>query len=500
MDNEKILEIVLKARDEASKVIAGVGDQVEKSTKQVMDLQSTFKIAGGVMLTAGLAGIGAMKMLADAGAEQQVAMASVEATLKNVAGTIGSFETLKKTTEDLGTAYMKLGFEDDETQLAFAQDLRVTKDVANAKIMMATATDLARLKHMSLAEATQMLTMAYEGNHRALKTLGIEVDAHAKGMDTINAVEKAASGQAEAFSKTWEGATARLDVNIKQLKESLGARLIPSLTDFTEKISAVIERLNKLSPQTYDTIINVLKFGTAFALVGGAILLFLGFLPAVAAGFGLISGALLPIALILAGVSAAAFLLYKNWDNVTRAFEQARPYIQTVLDQLSKFWVEIQPKLEAAWNAIKIKIDDLAKFIKDHWDQIKIVIEIALGVIMTFLIVWWELFKTVIKVALDAISGNWKAVWDDINGFFIGVWDDMNALTGGKLDEILKNIEKFIGDAIAKFKSMAAGITNALHEIKFPHLSIGEGDINVAGHDIKYPKLDVQWYEPNLKR
>lgn len=479
MADESILSIVLRARDEASKTIGEVADKVDQAGKNAMNMGAAFKVAGGLVLGAGVAGVGIMKDFADAASQHQVAMASVDATLKNVSSSMGtatvviggatgsvkenkkaiqeqiqalqdqkaqltinnaeqtqsitvttghgktlkehtkivhenqaainaqklvidqqilslkeseqgvsksgsttggvtkiidnatmSYANLTKIANNLSDSYLKLGFVDHDTQLAFAQDVRVTKDVADAKTMLAASADLARLKNVDLGTATTALTMAYEGNTRSLKALGIEVPKGSKGMENITAVEKAAAGQAEAFSKTYEGASEVLRVNVEKLKVTLGERLLPTLSGFMQSITGVIERLNSLSPKTYDTIINVLKFGTAFALIAGPLLLAIGFLPTLKLGFMALSGAILPLTLILGGVALVGYLLYENWGQVEKifssvgdtlkgVFDKLAPGIRIISDALHGFDPTLKPSEVATWLPLVKAINDV---------------------------------------------------------------------------------------------------------------------------------------------
>lgn len=449
-------------------------------------MATAFKAAGGIVLGAGLAGAGALKMFVDAAADHQVAMASVDATLKNVSSSMGTYTTvvggsatstkdskkaiqeqiqaledqkaqltinnaeetksvtvttghgktlkehtkivhdnatsisaqklaidqqilslkeseqgvaksgsttgsvtkiidnasmsyanLKKTADNLSDSYLRLGFQDQDTQLAFAQDVRITGNVADAKKMLSAAADYARLKNEDLGTATQQLSLAYAGNEKALKSLGIELPKGTKGMDAISAVSKTASGQADAFSKTWDGAMQVLSATFDKFKSSMGDRLLPTLTNFINSIIGVIQWLNKLSPQAYDTITKVLLFGTAFALIAGPLLLIIGFLPALQAGFVVMSGAILPVIGILAAVALAGYLIYTHWNQITDAFNKYKPVLEEITKELTKLGSDVLKKLQEAFDAT-------TKFVEKH----KTIVEVLLGFLGTFLVVY----------------------------------------------------------------------------------------------------------------
>ena len=241
MDNA-VLEIVLKARDEATKTIEGMTGAVDDASKHTAAMSTAFKEAGGVLLGVGIAGVGIMKVLADAAGEHQVAMASVDVTLKNVAASMAtttiatagnktevksataaiddhirslkeqilnyetmggshkseiaalqeqvkaedllklkeqdvkvttggsitvvnehamSLKQLQDATQKAADTMLQLGFNEDDTSKAFAQDLFITKDVGDANKVLAATADYARLKGLDLADAGQKMTLAY---------------------------------------------------------------------------------------------------------------------------------------------------------------------------------------------------------------------------------------------------------------------------------------------------------------------------------------------------
>ena len=589
MDGQSLLEIILRARDEASKTIEGVGNNIDDAAKKTANMATAFKVAGGVMLGVGLAGVGIMKSWADAASEHQTAMASVDATLKNVASTMdittgaytentnavgsskkaiqeqiqalelqkaqlnlsnqettqsitvttGHGKTLKEhtktvhenaaatkaqvdaidqqiidlkkseqgigsvsavtakattvntgqvvslkmlqdITDQVSNSYLKLGFSEDETATSFAQNIRVTKNVADAQTLLLTAADLARLKHMSLTDATVALTRAYEGQTRILKGLGIEVDKGAKGMDVINKVQEATRGQAEAFAHTYAGASQVLGVEFQKLQATLGSRLIPSLSQFVTSIAGVIDKLNNLSPATYDTIVNIVKFGTAFALITGPILLFIGFLPALVAGFGLVAGVGLPVVLILAGLAIGAYLLYTNWSKiqpiislvekavssfVNNAGKQLTDFINKNKVTFQAFWSVIQGLftftlgfIQGFWNTTWQAMSD---FLLSIWSIMKGVVEVAWGVISIFL-----------DVAMGVFTGNWTKAWDGIKTGFGYIWQGIKDIALGVIGEIVNSVKLALDSVIGFINGVISGANSVMSKIPGNHTQI----------------------------
>jgi|SRR5882724_607583 len=84
MDNA-VLEIVLKARDEASKTIQEMGKSVEETTKRTNLMADSFKIAGGIMTAFGVAGVAIMGDWVKKGIEAQTTIVKTNTLLADEA-------------------------------------------------------------------------------------------------------------------------------------------------------------------------------------------------------------------------------------------------------------------------------------------------------------------------------------------------------------------------------------------------------------------------------
>lgn len=130
----------------------------------------------------------------------------------------------------------------------------------------------------------------------------------------------ALSKEASERYKTTESQLTMLKNKIRDLGITLGDMLSPHIKGAAEGIGRFVETLQGLPPGAKKVGAMALLIGTGLLLIAGPILLLIGFLPSLAAGFGMLGtislGALGPIALAIAGVVAAGVLLYKNWDKI----------------------------------------------------------------------------------------------------------------------------------------------------------------------------------------
>lgn len=169
----------------------------------------------------------------------------LDASLRaNVAGWNGNTKAI----EDTIKARMKLGFADEEQRNALGLAVIATHDVNQALALEATAMDLARLKSISLEEATSKLIKVEGGNFRALKELGIQVDENATQTEALIAVQKAAEGQAAAWAETTGGKLVAAQVRASEATERLGgvfarlgAFILPALADGLDSVLNYID-------------------------------------------------------------------------------------------------------------------------------------------------------------------------------------------------------------------------------------------------------------------
>lgn len=158
----------------------------------------------------------------------------------------------------------------------------------------------------------------------------------------------------------FNGAMTKLGSAVEGAQISIGSAFIPALTALTGALNKVVDWFNGLSESTKQTIAIIAGLTAAFTLIGGTLLIFIGFIPSIIAGFGSLMtvvttvttavkgfGAALtfltanPFTLVIAGIAAlvaAIVLIVKNWD--------------TVKATTLSVWSAIQSFLTTTWNSI----------------------------------------------------------------------------------------------------------------------------------------------------
>jgi hypothetical protein len=170
--------------------------------------------------------------------EEEKSIAKLDAALRaNVEGWDGNTDAIEKTLK----ARMRLGFADDEQRESLALIVGATKDYTKALKIQRVAMDLARLKNISLQAASEALIKVEGGQFRILKTLGIQLPKNATETEALAAVQKLATGQAEAFANTSEGKVLASQVRVGEALETLGGRIMPLFVAGVEAGAEIVE-------------------------------------------------------------------------------------------------------------------------------------------------------------------------------------------------------------------------------------------------------------------
>lgn len=230
-------------------------------------LSAGFKAAGGII--AGAAVADQIRQTITAAQDAQVAQAKVQTMLHNVGL---SWSKYGKHIDEVITKQSRLtGLDDEELAQSFANMVRTTKDVNEALKLNALAADVARTKGMNLAGAQSLIARVYNGSFNGLKKLGIAItpvttaqdklkestkhatieqtraakasDATATRQKALAQLQKQFGGQAVAYGKTAAGAQDRFRVAVENLREKLGAKLLPILTTVTTKVTKFVEQM-----------------------------------------------------------------------------------------------------------------------------------------------------------------------------------------------------------------------------------------------------------------
>jgi len=231
--------------------VAGFGNKLGEFGK---------KAAAAFAVAAAAAAAYAGKLLVEgvkSAIEDEKAQAKLATTLQNVTG--ATDRQIASVEQQIQALSLANGIADDELRPSFERLVRATEDVTKAQNLQKLALDVAAGSGKSLEAVSAALARAYDGNTTALSRLGIGLStAELKSMSFDEVTKKLSEtfgGQASVQADTFEGRMRRLQVAFDEAKESIGARLLPILTNlvtyFTDNVGPIVDSVKeKLKPLT----------------------------------------------------------------------------------------------------------------------------------------------------------------------------------------------------------------------------------------------------------
>lgn len=516
--NAAELAILIKAKDEASKVIDDVGEHSKGLGSQITEVG---KIAAGVfaagVMTQGLSAVtGAIGDSIAGWKEHKEVVAQTEAVLKSTGGAAG---VSAGEIEDMANA-LKLNstFSDDAIQSGENLLLTFTgigKDVfPRATQVMA---DMSQALGQDLKSSAVQLGKALNDPIRgmtALQRVGVSfteeqkeaVQAMQEAGDVAGAqalilaeLEKEFGGSAKAASDA-AGASEKYADRMDDLQDTIGEKLLPIQEKWKEAQVAVISFLvdvalpaiqsaaewigGKLGP-AFDAVAQVVsgvvvpalaslgKWFTehqeviaAAAIVIGTVLVVAFGAWAVAAGAAALAtlAAIAPIVAI--GLAATALvagiiLLVKHWDDLTARYPILGQASDEIKAKFTEFvgWITgtFVPAVKNIADTIADAVRTAVDFVRGHWDEIRAVIEPAMDAVLLVIQSVWAQIQTVFEVAVGIIKG----VVDVFMGVFTGdwqrAWDGVKEIVGAAWT----GIKDTISHSIDLIKGLAPLMLNA---------------------------------------
>ena len=253
--------------------------EAEKGFKDLEGAQAKAKYALGKANKYAAVAVGALAAgLGDAvkGAmEDEKAQDLLEKQIKR--STDATEKQIKGVEDYISAAGRQKGFTDDVLRPSFGNLVRATEDVEEAQGLMTIAMDIATAKGVPLESVTKTLEKAYGGNLTALQKLSPELRDMIKGgadLDTIMAeLSDTFGGAASAAAETTAGKFATMKIQMDELKEGIGASLLPVVERLLPFLQGMADWAAK-NPQTFTIIagaigaiaLSIMAVNTAMAL------------------------------------------------------------------------------------------------------------------------------------------------------------------------------------------------------------------------------------------
>lgn len=469
------LRLVLKAADEASKVVKGFGDETQRSLKAIGQKMTA---VGGAM-TAGVTTpiVAGFALATKAAIDEEKAMSNLATqVLKNTDATKKDVDALEGWITK--TAYAT-GVADDDLRPALSRLVSTTKDVTKSHGLLKQAMDISAATGKPLEAVVGALQKGYLGNVGGLSKLGIATkDAEGKTLTFKEIMRKAVDtygGAASQAAETTAGKMAVMRNKMNDVVETIGTQLIPIVTKVVDFVSKWIEKFNSLTPAQQKIIVIV---GLVVAAIGPLLMVLgqiIAIAPAVGAAFTFMTG---PVGLIIVAIAAvvAAFVLlwtkcdwFRNfwiglwekvkaaaqafWDwagpTITAAAEAIWSALQTAFDKV-KAAVEfvwpyvktiVETQIALIISAVKVIIAIVGWLKENVWDPVKAAVEWLWPYIAGFVAIQVDAIVTAVKVVIAIVKWLKENVWDPVQSAAEKVWKGITGLVGDQVALIIKAVD-----------------------------------------------------------
>lgn len=458
------------------RTLRSVDQGLADSEKRFKRFAGAFKMAGAAIAGAGVAA--GIRDIAKAATDAQASEAKVRNLLENLGV---NYEKHRKRIDDVVQAQARLtGFDDEELAESFANMARSTGSVNEALKLNALAADIARTKGTDLAGAQSLLARVYNGSFTGVKRLGIAIEPVTTAQDKLKAsttnataaqveaakkadalatrqqalaqLQQKFGGQAEAYGNTTAGAYAKFQVALENVKERLGAALLPALQRVGTALATFLQQLES----------GTGAGGRVAAIFGDVAVVMRGVAEAFAGAYKFFrdnDAALVALTAVVAGATAG-FIAFRT-AAIAATVAQAAQTIAT-------------GGLTGAWVALNVAIR------ANPFVAVATVLA-ALGAALVVAYKKSETFRGIVTGAFDAVK---KAA---------GALEDVFSSVFGGIKSVIRSVVGFIIDRIDAW----LGMLQKVFEIAGKIPGVGDKFKGVA-RDIKAARADLQDFKDKL--
>ena len=499
--------VFVELKANVSEFTAAMGEaRTEMTSVEAQGTSSFDKLAGfgkAALFGLGAAAVGVGVMGVEMADKFEASHAKLETALKNAGSSFDQFSSQIGVAQKSMEAY---GYTNAQTQEALANLTTATKDPKKALDDLSLAADLAKYKHIDLADAATAVARASEGNTRALKQLGIDlpvastnaaqlakahdalsaatdkasaflkvhsdaVDSSSKyhaayetllgkvsaaqqavndkssaGTEIMKGLADAIGGQAAAQAETFSGKMQALKATSEDVAKNIGMALIPILEQLALAIKSVIDWFtqHKAIAEAVGIVI-----GTVLVAAIGAYLTSLAKAAIESViNFGkMIAGWVATGAAATASAAetvAAGIAANLATGGMVLAIGLVVAAIAYLATHWSETWQGIQDVIKVAWDWIKEKVDWI-----------------------------WNLFTTVspLGIAIKWLAENWHSLWEGIKNAVSGAWNFIE----GIINTIGGGIRGMIGLIKNEINGLISLINKAIQAIDAIHVTLPFG-------------------------
>ncbi|SFU40523.1 phage tail tape measure protein [Alicyclobacillus macrosporangiidus] len=448
----------LKA-SEASRVADVLAQAANDSAAGILDMQYTFKYAAPVAHQLGISLeqlAAATEIMANNGIRGEQAGTTLRMALIRLANPTDKAAALLK---DLG--------------------VRVTDAHGQMRPFNAILADLT--KGLSgMGDAQKQAALATIFGTEAVSGMLTLVQAGPQKFDELTKSLQNSAGASQRASQVMQnnlnGALEQLGGAVESVEIAVGSRFTPALQTAATVLGNLVSAFTSLPGPVQSFIAYGAAAVAALLLLVGPTMLLIGFLPQIAAGFGMVSvavagflGAIGPITGIVAAIVAAIGLLYlawqtnfggirditlQLWSQIQATFQQAYaaivPVVTNLVNYIAQQWARIQPVLQPVMQWIETIFHYVFQFaaqtVMFYLNSIVMVIQGAVNVI-----------AGIIKFFVALFTGDWNGLWEAVKQIASGALTLLHGLFNlWFIGRIAGLIGSFAGKALALIGDFAA--------------------------------------------
>lgn len=235
-------------------------NKAQKSLKSLVASNMSATVAVTALVGASTKAVKAFNE--DAKSQQLLAL-----TLRNT--TNATTAQISATEDYLSALSMEAAIADDELRPALSNLLRITQDQTVSQTLLNDALNIAATTSRPLADVTLALGKAYQGNFKALRSMGFSIsDTTLKSKDfdaAMREIRPVIEGASAEAANSAEGGFRKLRIAFDELTESAGGALSPVIKDLATITTAI-------TTKTKDAQGNTNRFGESVRFLVGEVI------------------------------------------------------------------------------------------------------------------------------------------------------------------------------------------------------------------------------------
>ncbi len=297
-----------------------------------------------------------------------------------------------------------------------------------------------KAKTAGLTEEQRNLYLAQIGGKTQLDTLQKLLAGVSNEYDALRDSVYNSEGVLEDMAVTMQdnlyGSLNMLKSAAEDAAISVGNVFENQVRNATASLNKLVDVFNALPESSKKAVAILAAVATAFALIGGPLMLLLGFLPSITAGFAMLGGIAAPVGIAVLAVGAlitAGYLLYKNWENLPSG-------IKNSVEQVKAAFLRIKNTIVNTSNVV--------------WPVLKATgrVVVALGGII------WSVIRK--------IGGTIGKVFAKLKGSGTKLWSKIaNAVS--RMGEKIKPIFYFLADKLNNIADCLVTFRKKVDDFKF---------------------------------